>query len=546
MNPLRQTLHIFKKDVRRYWAIVVLLTGVLAVDAVIQGGEPLYITGALGRVVGGLGFRGALFSLIAVLATALVVQEDDVSGRASFWGSKPISSGALLSAKLLFVGVFLLGIPLAFQALAITQVAPSVAIGSHLLQSALFQSAMLVVVAVGAAVTRDLKGTIFVGIGGYLILTGASMLLTPDDFGLVLGMRFQTAHIEEKVWWVGAGLGLVGLQYFTRRTRWVMATAAGAILVSAVISSQVPTRFFRPALDLLPAYGRLALEESRQPTIEVADVVYSPGILSARDGGLAGIDVVVRTSQNGLSFMPRTKSVKVMLHGENPTTLENAPVRPYVPVQRYVPHLDGFTWFGRGGKWAQFDVRVISAAPQLVAAAVESIESVEIQTQYDAYRPIVLGYLPIREGEAFDAGPTRARVSLVERTGDELKLVVTMSSVQSAFSRHAGVAYPRIDMILVNKERQQYLTATMGNTTGRSERLVIGGARADHQIMNATYEFGPISGSDDVLDLEWFEGASVMVYTREYAGSFVGSVVADASTWVVPDHPTSMVMRSGQ
>src|SRR5579862_5464486 len=91
---MRQALHIFAKDARRFWRDIVVV---------------IFLYGAYAAIPPGAG-RNFLMPLATLLAcwklAASVVQEDGPAKDSPFWMTRPYGRGSLIGAKVLFAVVF--------------------------------------------------------------------------------------------------------------------------------------------------------------------------------------------------------------------------------------------------------------------------------------------------------------------------------------------------------------------------------------------------------------------------------------------------------
>ena len=158
MNWLAQVWHIAKKDVlqlRWLLGVQVLATGMALAAAVSPSfhlGEPIFTSTDSGVVLP----MAILF--LGILISVLVVQTDSPSRSDAFWASRPLHPLAVLTAKGATLGVFLLGLPLAAQAVVLWQHAvPPAEMLPMLGASLIFAGGLVVGAAALAALTADLS-----------------------------------------------------------------------------------------------------------------------------------------------------------------------------------------------------------------------------------------------------------------------------------------------------------------------------------------------------------------------------------------------------
>jgi hypothetical protein len=538
MSRMRQALHIFRKDLRRYWPFVALLAVVLTFDAFTDiGGSGM--GSRAGRLIGA--FRSQAVLLLTVLMSVIVVHEDDVSSRGSFWSSRPIAPMGLLGAKALFVGVFLLGMPLAFQTLDILRNGSAVGLPYHLAESALYQGTALIAGVLVAVVTRDLKSALFLGVVVGFGVTVGSDLMRTGVASYSLGMA-ASRQLMGAAWVVAAGGSLIVLQFVTRNTRIVFVGLAGAAVISVLVVARSPVDFWsNERLSMVAA-------EDLVPALEIQNVLFSPANRTSRGPGVEGIDAVVTTVPNGLSFSPLGRSIRVFVDGEEQGQggTMGAVGRPYSPAQRFVPPLEGYSWFGRGNEWAQFDVRVLSSAPGGLEAALASAGEVEISAGFAAYRPEVLGRLALAEGAMLRSDDKKVVVDSVGGMDGDLGIRVTTTWVRSTAADAAGrFRESQIRLVLVNDERKEYLLPSEGGGQLNPRGLILKGPTVRSARSTMKFKLGTIPGTDVELTRDWLDGAKILVYRSDYLGELTASVTADMSAWSLPQRRVRMSVAGG-
>jgi hypothetical protein len=238
-------IHIFKKDVRLLWRIVLLV-------AVLQ-----FISTAMffqvdrspsGRNPYGLLLQMVLFvSLLArAILIVLCVQQDPIPGVSQDWLSRPVNRLHLLMAKLLFVAV------LAQGPLLLADLVQGCASGfpfNASLEAALTRSLYYLVmfalpfVAFGS-LTRNLTQAIAAGVIAFLLLAGGKMLTVGISEGrqilmvnptTLTGMEWMQDALRTAV--IIAAVGFVlALQYRWRKTM----VSGGVLLMTGVLAVLAP------------------------------------------------------------------------------------------------------------------------------------------------------------------------------------------------------------------------------------------------------------------------------------------------------------------
>jgi hypothetical protein len=127
---MTQTLHIFRKDLRRlrWWlAVWVLLLGIQTASTIV--GPPLALRAAgvqmlLPQIDS---FTGAIMALMLALLVARLVHEEPLVGLDWFWVSRPYDWRSLLAAKLLLVVLAFVGLPFVTHVLVMAVFSANVA-----------------------------------------------------------------------------------------------------------------------------------------------------------------------------------------------------------------------------------------------------------------------------------------------------------------------------------------------------------------------------------------------------------------------------------
>jgi hypothetical protein len=272
MSFWRQVVHVFVGDVRRFWPALV---GVGAVTAVHRFERlPLRRMWSLG-VPDGLDVLPLFYAAIAVL----VVQQHSVINDRGFWNVRPITPGAILTSKLLFIGVFLCVIPVAIQVQWLLDLAGGGNPWPVAADSLLYQGAFLALVALGAAVTRNVVDFLTLALAAWIGVAVASALGGDPPRRLLMEDVEVTREYLLRWAWLGVGIGTLVAHYRMRR-------APVAILVglSLLLSATAAVQYTR--VDWVPS----PLEpEERTPYAAAEGITFR----------LASIQATMRTGPRG-------------------------------------------------------------------------------------------------------------------------------------------------------------------------------------------------------------------------------------------------------
>ena len=220
---MTQALHIFCKDLRRGWPLLLFWVCLLLLLSQPSFADPLDADQA--PVEAGLALSFILI-VAGMIGTALVIQSDSLVGESEMWMTIPIEPWSLIAAKTFFVGLFFVLPP------AVLQLAASMHFGlpqsrwlGHFFDLALPWAAFLAIAALLAALTRGLAGLFSLMLA---LVVGPQII-----FGIVRQISGQQGGSTIPNGFVSAlGLvaaGLLVLQYLTRRRALIALTGLIAI-----------------------------------------------------------------------------------------------------------------------------------------------------------------------------------------------------------------------------------------------------------------------------------------------------------------------------
>jgi hypothetical protein len=253
--PLRQALHILRKDLRRHWPTALVFGVLLAAFAVQQP-----------RDWRGDTFHNRFFDrLVEFLPTLLVLawafflvrlaHEEGFIGDRQFWITRPYEWYKLLAAK--FLGaIFFIHLPLFVMQLVLLNVAHFPVASSipgllwiHFLFVLILDLPCLAV----AAVTSGLGQASLVVVASLLFMGGVLAILNYiTDFEFVMD---QTGPVLA-VLFLGTGLAAIFIQYIHRHSRLARFVVAGSFLLAAMLVFSAPSVDLASSTYPLPAPNR--------------------------------------------------------------------------------------------------------------------------------------------------------------------------------------------------------------------------------------------------------------------------------------------------
>jgi len=223
---MNQTLHIFKKDARRFWIEILLSLAITAAFVFLEGRARLSNEDTQGQTMRAL--ANLLATLVPVswwVLIARAILAERLVGDTQFWITRPYGWRNLLAAKALFVVVFLY-VPFSIALCALLLQAgftPHAYMGGILFNLLLLTGAIILPLAAIASVTSSFARTTLTMLGiflGFIILAS------------IIGFAFGTS-----VTGIGSHVGadtclalalvifstVIGLQYALRRA-WISRT----------------------------------------------------------------------------------------------------------------------------------------------------------------------------------------------------------------------------------------------------------------------------------------------------------------------------------
>lgn len=291
---MKQMIHIFKKDVRRFWWEICILLALLALYAWCQPaewlGQPNYFSHDSTMYAR---YSGAHMGFVLVLLWAVmlirIVFEEAPAGDRQFWTTRPYRWQSLLAAKILFF-VATVHVPLLVIQLILLKAAGFNAFHSlgRLILMNLGLAALLSPVGALAAITRRRSQFLRIALGLLLVfvicLIGFAMT---GGWGMSLGVNYAMFVGKESSWDSLLTLLAIGLlvlvivrQYAVRKTmqsRWI-ALAGVAFLIAL--------NFITPETHLnAAAYPALSQESPSYMQLHMNAQPAEPRFLPAVDRG---------------------------------------------------------------------------------------------------------------------------------------------------------------------------------------------------------------------------------------------------------------------
>lgn len=528
-----QVLHVFAKDVRRFWPALVGL-GVLILY------HRFYGVPALGRGMVRYTVAAQLFPMVLAGLAAAVVQDDPVNSmEPSLWQTSPLSGGAVMAAKGLFLGLFLCAIPVAVHVQWIVSLAGGGDVPGLIADSLLYQLGLLTIVALGAAVTPNLGSFLALAVAAWVGMEAleAVLLSTGDPWR---DQRAVTTHqYVERVGWLAFGAPLLLHQYRTRHTvRTVALGVAALTLVVAVVHTTEPdwvTDPWAPAERFPWPDG--GAQDLRMVSLDQGSRANYGGQLEAEVSSW-----IVPTRDPGALLVPALVENRLEgPYGEFRSTFDERDLResPAGPRISPSPRIANIPAAGQLGRFspAASGFRVLVARGGLEEMdRLSGTTHVESSVTFDAFHTVIVATVPLVPGMSVRTRNGQVRMGSVARSGRAVSLQVEIRAAARALDFSAGpyeVSTPRT-LILRSSRYDEYLVSEGGGGSGPAAgpaQHLVGGPRLWESTRTLSFNAQIADAADERLPDDWFDDAELLVVSIEYAGSFTHTLARDIPDW---------------
>ena len=448
---MSQMLHILRKDLRRLrWLIVVWLLILFArVAFAAVGAATAGITVPAVFVLRELDVALPLLqTLMLALLVARLVHEEPLVGWNAFWLTRPYSTRALLAAKLLFLLVVMVLIPLVadlstmavFKAGPRAQLTAAPTFGATHVMWALGLSVV-------AVLTPSLATFVLAMIGGVVAVAVTLLLLIAISFAFGLAQTTVTPYdgplvadptpgIVSMIVFIAGALAVIAYQY--RHRRWLLATMFAAVALAAVVA--------------VPAVWPWPIERPQQP--DPGPWTRNLAATSARIDPRLALDVSRDPFQTGepprrrvhafveLLGMPADAAVQGIkangtLRLEDGTTLHSSQREGFyreagttegivsaATTSPATAALGGIEILNDVERRQEYWPALLSLTPEEHARHKGKTGRLDGTLQFHVYRKVVHATLPLRQGATKDDGLSRIEVIRAQPIDGGYRLVV--------------------------------------------------------------------------------------------------------------------------
>lgn len=257
---MRQTVHIFKKDIHQFWkeiALVIASTTLFAAVGIRRATQPQYLELAWSSSI-------LLLPISWWLLISRVVHAEALPGSRAFWMTRPYSWRSLLAAKTLFVFAFI-NTPLFIADAVIverygfhmTEVLPGL-ISKQAMITAVFLLPSAVVAVLTTGLVQVLLALVALAVGFIVFVWWTQgIIFYAISFGAFDWLRWFFCALLAAI----AGFAIIVLQYSRRRTQ--LSTTLGLLCLCGIVFVSVRT----PWTWILELQSRLS--EQHVPASEV-------------------------------------------------------------------------------------------------------------------------------------------------------------------------------------------------------------------------------------------------------------------------------------
>lgn len=469
-----------------------------------------------------------LAGVLIALSTVRLVQLDTFVTSSAFIRTRPVSQGAIITAKLLVV---IAGLILPVTLLRMAQIATlglGVSAADYLL---LFSEIILMLCAVTftamipALFTRNIGNFMLVAIGCGLVYAAGLFLwnaLNPMGEPAFQYVEKEQLRISRMVMvQLLATMGALAVIFtYARRCSWKRATT---VLIIAGLGIALARAFW--PLNFVQYLGEcdLSVQSTQRPDLSKVNLQFEiPRGWGGRNpwfegGGYNGVNyqnIVAFTKCTGLSLpwypvqrgyestlalsnghiMARKDSMPPWVHFERLLMAMKIPLGYDIPADQVV-------------KLTLHQYKELDAVDAIKNAELNGTATVEIR------RAVVLSALPLQEGASFTSGRDRFTIRKVRYTQEELEITAIRERIHFTLRGGQHLTSPRIESKLINEEKREHSRFTSSGSGLR-------GSAANYRLdqMEVKYEPAREGNSKIKFTDEWIKGAHFYFATSESGG----------------------------
>lgn len=518
MSFVGQVLHVFRKDVGRFWPALLGVGALMAVHRTVGLPVP---SGHVRALPGPI----PVFPLLFTVFTAILVQDHRVDG--SFWTTRPLDGLAILVGKVVFIGTFLCLVPALVQAQWLVEVAGGGDVSTLFASSMLHQAGLLALVAAGAAVTPSLGAFVALAVPVWLGIEALMGLLTPS---FRLGPDSELVAAQTGIlllWgWLILGLGLLVHQFTTRRS--LRTVWAGSVGLAIVVLGA-----FRIPLDVVPD----PLEPDRRYAYPHADSMeirlawLSNGIQVQLDGSSTAHLHAGLAPEGGPGVVLRASRVRSVLHVDGRTFdhVSNGDLDfPWEAVLDARVPVDGIPPAVRRG---DEPLRPNSTSVSLLHGPLDEMERLQaaerldLQTTFDVYSMSIAAELPLEVGAVVRVDEGTVEILDIRREGQAIQVSLTYRLAASYPSHPLRHLRNPTSAALLNPSHRAYVPFYGGSgglrpPDGVPTQNFVGGAYLGESTVKRMVDLEDAAEDGPPFPPGWLDNAVLLLTEPVYEGSF--------------------------
>ena len=528
MSFVSQVLHVFRKDLRKFWPYLVGLVGLGWLELGLDLDQ-------VGRSAAGVVIPlPSLFPLGCAALAAWVVLEDKPAADDAFWFTKPLGSHVMLVAKSAFVLLFLVLVPIAAEVFWLQQFGP-VDQWSITLDGLVMHGGLMAIVFLLAAVSPSFKAFVTLGAAGWLSLSLLGALF-PSQFGGVwdLGPDLTRTYLI-RLGWLTLGTCLVTYQYLSRRTVVVAAVAAVGLGCAQIARPQIEVDLSRGGTSLVSTDTPLPAD-----SLDIGLGTLRHRAMLVRDyeeaNAIPVIEGDLRFTLPAGWYATLREARVTLLGGSNPWDREVRPGGdPYFRLWNNITDslLDGSRVLVRPGINAGATIPLVWGDWSEQGRRVPDATHVRLTATLDLHRIQIVGRLPLVPGAKLQSRLGHIQIEAVDNAPDLITVRLSASEPQAFLMDFAGSGL--FEVILHNRVRREILQSQTGGTGGVvGSKGLVGGGRLVKQLHEARFYGEPGIGSplSAPLPPSWFEeDLELLIVTAATAGTLEKESVTRIDEW---------------
>ena len=510
---MSQSLHIFRKDLRRGRPFLLLWSAVLLIWLALNWADPLDAQELVEPAS-----LNVVVLIAGLLGVSLVMHEEPTVGTDAFWMSRPIQPAALFTAKAAFVAFFVGLPPIVCQLVLLARFgALPEQLGATLAAFGLTWFALVSIAMAIAAVTPNTPTFVAVSLGAWLTFVTASISLGPEPG--------RASSPEDSLWAtliscalaVPAGAALTAHQGLTRRTPFTIAAGLATLLTLLVM----PAPFSGDRMQRL-AEGAAKLDSIR------VELVHGPNAerFSATEPRTRNRTPIALWAFSQPEGLPPAHDLELIgLRGEVEWE-DTAPTSVFAPSGWFAG--DGIRSGAGDHRWLDGHGFPRVAYSLRVSGPGRFRDYLDLSGRVSAQSPARLWKIEPAEGLALEPGASAsgpgwtAKVMRADPLEDRLSVVLRLRRVEASLWPSAAPV-----LLLVNARRGEMLASPRVDwRDGYSFGSLFGGAHV--RVEQSEYRFPrvvrPLSPDPVVVDEAWLNGAELVLLHYDPAGRLTAQV----------------------